>query len=294
MPLQEMRGRALRNAAWRERMAGVVDHGAHALLIIDLPRDQDFQIVGEADQPTVEHPVHRSGKRNAVSENVRPVRCDRPYMRRLDLRATAAINQLEAGHRAALVVSLKHDTSEDAVPNDARRQGCDALALFLMEKGRLLLLKPIHHRLPDTRQQDVMLIEARFNDAAEVSRRKRSDGRLSAAGNPALLVQHAALHDAVRPAERHGIGKIEISTWLDDREIHARRAGIGNDLLDLSDGKIAARLPNLARLQIDDPVVDAGLDPTEILRRELIAFGRTVVVDRVGTVDEDGKGHTHQ
>lgn len=52
-------------------------------------------------------------------------------------------------------------------------------------------------------------------------------------------------------------------------------------MLDLGDGKIAARLADLVGLMADDPIADARADPSEILARELVRLRRAVVVDRV-------------
>jgi hypothetical protein len=60
MPLQEARVRAFELSAVRKRAARFVYEPLHALEIIDLPRDQDFQIVGEADQSAIEHPMRRT------------------------------------------------------------------------------------------------------------------------------------------------------------------------------------------------------------------------------------------
>ena len=56
-------------------------------------------------------------------------------------------------------------------------------------------------------------------------------------------------------------------------------------------GRIPHLSVNLERFERDDPTADAGLNPSEILRRKLIAFSRAVVVDRIGAVNEDGEGH---
>lgn len=55
--------------------------------------------------------------------------------------------------------------------------------------------------------------------------------------------------------------------------------GIGNDPLDLGGGKVPARVRDPPRLEIDDPVADARLGAAEVLRGELIALSRDVVVD---------------
>lgn len=56
-------------------------------------------------------------------------------------------------------------------------------------------------------------------------------------------------------------------------------------------GKVAAGLCDLPGLVIDDPIADSGFGTTEILAGKLISFSRAVVVDRVGTVDENAESH---
>lgn len=65
-------------------------------------------------------------------------------------------------------------------------------------------------------------------------------------------------------------------------------------MLDLGEGKIAARLADLAGLMVDDPIADARADPSEILARKLVRLRRAVVVDRVRSMDEDAFGHDPQ
>jgi hypothetical protein len=51
------------------------------------------------------------------------------------------------------------------------------------------------------------------------------------------------------------------------------------DPLDLGDRNVPARVPDLARFEVDEPVADAGLGPAEVLRGELRALSRDIVVD---------------
>lgn len=86
--------------------------------------------------------------------------------------------------------------------------------------------------------------------------------------------------------ERDGIDEIQIAACLNDGDIHARGARVGDDLLNFGNGKVAARFLRFPRLVIDDPVADACLDASEVLTGKLVAFGGTVFVDRIGSVDE--------
>jgi hypothetical protein len=89
------------------------------------------------------------------------------------------------------------------------------------------------------------------------------------------------LNYARRVPKRNRIHEIEIAPWLDQREIHVRRPRIGNDSLDLRHGKVAPRFGHLARLIIDYPIANTGLNAAEILTGKMIALGGTVVVNRV-------------
>ena len=109
------------------------------------------------------------------------------------------------------------------------------------------------------------------------------------ARNSPLLVQDAAFHGTIRPVERNRICKIEITSGLDQSEIHPRRARVSNNLLNPSNRKIAARLGNFARLVIDCPIANAGFNAAEILTGKLISFSGAVIVDRVRSMDEYAK-----
>jgi hypothetical protein len=52
----------------------------------------------------VEKPVHRSRKRNPVLHDIRPPLRNRPDVRRLNFRLTAAIDYLEARDCAAILI----------------------------------------------------------------------------------------------------------------------------------------------------------------------------------------------
>ena len=106
-------------------------------------------------------------------------------------------------------------------------------------------------------------------------------GRTAACARPEIagVIEHPALDRPLGPAEGNGADEVEISLRLDQRQEHAGRGGIGNDPLNLGDGEVPARVPDLAGLEIDDPVADARLGPAEVLRGELIALSRDVVVD---------------
>ena len=101
-------------------VAVLVDQGSHALLIVNTSRDENLKIVGERDQPPIEHPVCRAGKREAVADDVGSTLFDWPDMRRIDFGATAAVYQPEARNRASLSIGPQDRSAEDPVPYGAR------------------------------------------------------------------------------------------------------------------------------------------------------------------------------
>ncbi len=99
-----MRMRSVRGTGRRQRAAAAVDEGPNTIRIVSLSRDENLEIIGEADQSAVEHPMRRAREREAVADNVRAARFDRPDMRGIDLGATATIDELQPADRAALVI----------------------------------------------------------------------------------------------------------------------------------------------------------------------------------------------
>lgn len=264
------------------RLAGLVDEAPDAVLIIGLPRDQDRQVVSQADQPAIEHPMRRAGEGNPVADDIGTVRLDRPDMRGGDLRPPATIDQPQPRDRAALIIGPQDHLAENPVADDPGRDDADPLAALIKLHRRLLFLKADRGKgLADARQHGLGQIQAQRDDAVEIGRGDRADGRLGAAGDLPRLVQDAPLRHAPGVAEGNGIGEVEIASRLDQGEVHAGSAGVANDLLDLGDGKIAAGRNDLSGLVIDDPVVDAGLDPTKILAGKLVSLSGAVVVDRI-------------
>lgn len=110
--------RPIQRSLGRMRTAGLVDEGPDALLIVGLPRDQDLQVVSQADQPAVEHPVRGPGERNPVAYSIGTIHLDRPDMGGSDLRPAAAIDQPEPRDRTALIIGPQDDLSKHAVAND--------------------------------------------------------------------------------------------------------------------------------------------------------------------------------
>src|SRR4051794_11665012 len=140
MPIQKMRVRMFRTPQRRKCATGLVDKCAHCVLVIRLPRNQYLQVIRQADQSAIEHPVRCARQRNPVAHDIGSACFDRPDMRRGDLRTTATIDELEPGNRAALVVCAQNNAPEDSVSHDPRDREVHTLALLVELEWRLLLL----------------------------------------------------------------------------------------------------------------------------------------------------------
>src|SRR5712672_3676052 len=83
--------------------------------------------------------MHCARKRYSVADDVGAVRFNRPDMRRSDLRATAAVYQLESADGAALGIGSQHDPTKNAVTHNPRnRKARSIAALFELERGLLV------------------------------------------------------------------------------------------------------------------------------------------------------------
>ena len=120
MPLKKMGVRSLERPMGCSGVAVLVDQGPYALLIVNTSRDENLKIVGERDQSPIEHPVCRTGERETVAHDIRPILLDRPDMRRIDFGATAAVYQPEPCYRASLSIGPQDRSAEDPVPYGAR------------------------------------------------------------------------------------------------------------------------------------------------------------------------------
>src|SRR3954463_8443661 len=81
VPLQEMSVGLIGCAGRGQNAPGLVDDGAHAGCVVDLPRDQDLMIVRDADQAAVKHPMRSPREGNSVADDVRPIGLNRSYVR---------------------------------------------------------------------------------------------------------------------------------------------------------------------------------------------------------------------
>src|SRR3984893_19601646 len=123
--------------------------------------------------------------------------------------------------------------------------------------------------------QRYSFLEAEIDYSVEIAGRDRTDRRLSTSGNASLVIENALLYWSCGSVERDWIRKIKIASGLNQSEIHPRSARIGNDFTNLCNCKVASRLRDLARLIVDNPIADTGLNATQILAGKLILFNWT-------------------
>src|SRR5215204_3549342 len=76
MPTQKTWMRSFRTARGRKRAPCLIYERARGLLIIDLTRDQNFQIVRQRDQTAIKHPVGGTGQRYSVANDIGTVFLD--------------------------------------------------------------------------------------------------------------------------------------------------------------------------------------------------------------------------
>jgi hypothetical protein len=65
-----------------------------AVDIVDLSRDKNVVFVGQGDETAIEHPVSRTGQGDSVRDRVWPIVLNRFDVRRVNLSAPAAIDEL--------------------------------------------------------------------------------------------------------------------------------------------------------------------------------------------------------
>jgi hypothetical protein len=94
VPLSKMWVRPIRWSSWLKRTTGLVDDGSNSVGIVRLARDQYFQIIGQADQTTVEHPMSGTRQSDPIAHDVRPVCLHWPNVRRRDFCAPHSVDEL--------------------------------------------------------------------------------------------------------------------------------------------------------------------------------------------------------
>ena len=109
---------------------------ADAVDVIDLVGHQNAPVVGHGQQASVEHPMHRAGQRKSILDNVWSLGAYRFDMRSFDLGSAPAVDELKSSKRAAAIIGLEHNRSENAIANRAQRQHLRSVLLKLV--GKLL------------------------------------------------------------------------------------------------------------------------------------------------------------
>jgi len=133
----------VRCPARRKSVPCPVDDRSHSIQIICLARDQYLQIIREADETTIKHPMCGAGKSNPIADDVRPVCLDGSYVSRRDLRAPHPIDELEAGDGATLIVGAEDDTAKHSVAQNSRYRHAHTVALLLNRERHLRLVVKI-------------------------------------------------------------------------------------------------------------------------------------------------------
>jgi len=187
--------KSLRN----DRASRFVDERLDALRVVHVPRNKDVQLVGKGDQAPIDHPVRGPGKCDAIAQDIRTVGFHRANVRGMDFGTAAAVDQLQSGDRASLVVGFEDKAAEKAISDDSRRELGDAITLLLKNKGGLMLVRKArrridHFRLTDSRQLRLPFIESQRENAIEITRRDRPYSGLRPSGDAAVVIQHPAFN----------------------------------------------------------------------------------------------------
>lgn len=269
-----------------------VDECTDAFRIICLARYQDLKVIRKTDEPTIKHPMSRSGKCDSIAHDIRAIGFNRANMSCGNLGTSPAIDQLQSRKSAPLIISSKNNTAKHSVAYYSRCHEGQALTVLLKLEWCLHVLESARTaRIVDAGQNGLGLAKAQLKYATKILRRNWANSRLSAPRDSSLLVQQAPFNRSGAIGERHRGGKIKIGSGFHKRQVHTGRRWVRDNRLDLGNCKIAARLDDLSRLVIDNPIANARLNAAKILGWELIPRRRAIVIDGVVTVDEYAKGH---
>ena len=119
MPMQEL-GIGLIFRAIREfRMAIRKQDLADAIYVIDLVGQQNAPVFGHGQKAPVEHPMHRAGQCQSILDNVWSLGAYRLDMRGFHFGSAPAVDELKSSKRAAAIIGLEYNRSEDSIANRA-------------------------------------------------------------------------------------------------------------------------------------------------------------------------------
>lgn len=163
--------RTLNGPRGRKCAAASVHEGADAFDVVRMSRDQNVQVIGQTDQPAIEHPMRRSRKRKPIADDVRPVRLHGANMSGSDLGTTATIDQPESSDRTALTIGPQHRSAKCSIAHDPRERDRQPLSGLIEDKGSLLFRKPAGDvRVIASRQEWLRIVEAEGENTVEVGR----------------------------------------------------------------------------------------------------------------------------
>lgn len=279
MPFEETGVRPERRIEGLDGLAIGPQQPAQAFVIVDMARDEDREVVAKRDQPAIEHPVRGTRKGEAVVHAVGAVRRDRADMCGGDFGAAAAIDEFQAGDRAALVVRCEHSGAENAVADDPRGQAFGADALLFEAEGAMVVVEDGRQRrrgIAEARQGTFVIAEAEIDDADEILRAERPHG--------GLRIGEAAFDKLAIDCSRDVVREVEIGVGFDERDIMAVSRRIGNDAFHPCNG-IKAAPAGLHRFIIDRPITFEPAGPRQIDFGELILAIGFVGIMRIAAMD---------
>lgn len=190
----------------------------------------------------------------------------------------AAIDQLPPRDGTPFLMRLQHRASEERLALGLGDQPLDDRPIDMKRRPQFLKA-PRFPGIVDPRQHKIILRQAGADDPRKIRCRKRPNRHLRPARDRAGIIEHSTLDGPIGAAEGNRSDEVEIRARLNQRQEHARRGGIGDDLLDLRHGEIAARPFDFARFEIDDPIPDARFGAAKILCGELIPQSWDIVVN---------------
>lgn len=151
------------------RTAAFVDESLHAFIIVHLSRNQDIEIIRQADQAAIKHPVRGSGQRDAIAEDIRATILHGPDMSGVNLGAATSIDEFQPCYRAALIIGPKNNAPEHAVAHGTAREHRDTLTPGFERVGGLILGKTREQVIhANARQHRGLLIEPAFNNPQKI------------------------------------------------------------------------------------------------------------------------------
>jgi hypothetical protein len=115
MPLHEPWIGLILRAVREFRMPVRKQNFANAVDVVDLAGQQNAPVLGHSEQASIEHPMHCAGQGESVLDNVWSPGAYRFDMRSFDLGSATTVDELKSSERAAAIISLQYNRSENAV-----------------------------------------------------------------------------------------------------------------------------------------------------------------------------------